>query len=276
MSDSEAGGGGAPNASEPPVVRAIEESVVVISGGTAGIGLAAARAFAAAGAPRITLLGRNVERGEAARDQVRALAPEAQVGFISADAHDHAAIVRAVGQVRAHAGRIDVLVNSAGGDSIPRLLLDTPLEEVEKVLLDTCRPAMLMTRAVLPTMREQRGGAIINVASDAAKTATPGETLIGGAMAAVVMFSRAAAIEAKRDGVRINAVTPSLVAGTAGTDRLFADPFASKLFGRAGALANLGVSTADDQAALILFLASPAAARLTGQAISLNGGISAA
>jgi NAD(P)-dependent dehydrogenase (short-subunit alcohol dehydrogenase family) len=91
-------------------------------------------------------------------------------------------------------------------------------------------PPLHMMHAVLPVMRAQRSGSIITVASDAAKSATPGEALIGAAMAAIVMFSRTAAIEAKRDGIRINLLTPSL--------------------------------------------AGPQSRRITGQAISVNGGIS--
>jgi 2-hydroxycyclohexanecarboxyl-CoA dehydrogenase len=90
------------------------------------------------------------------------------------------------------------------------------------------------------------------------------------------MFSRTVAMEAKRDGIRVNAITPSLVEGTGVSERLFQDEFSSRLFGKAGSRASLGVSTPQDQAALLVFLASPAAAKLTGQAISLNGGISAA
>jgi NAD(P)-dependent dehydrogenase (short-subunit alcohol dehydrogenase family) len=125
-------------------------------------------------------------------------------------------------------------------------------------------------------MREQRGGCIINIASDAAKVATPGESLVGAAMAAIVMFTRTVAMEAKRDGVRVNAITPSLVDGTGVTELLFGDEFSGRLFSKARKLAHLGVSQPDEQAALMLYLASPQAAKLTGQAISLNGGISAA
>jgi NAD(P)-dependent dehydrogenase (short-subunit alcohol dehydrogenase family) len=95
-------------------------------------------------------------------------------------------------------------------------------------------------------------------------------------MAAIVMFSRTAAIEAKRNGVRVNAVTPSLVAGTPTAERVLADGFSKKLFESAAKQAHLGVAEPDDLAALIVFLGGPASARLTGQAISVNGGISAA
>ena len=133
-----------------------------------------------------------------------------------------------------------------------------------------------MMHAVLPGMREQGGGAIVNVASDAAKVATPGETLIGAAMAAIVMFSRAAALEAKRDGVRINVLTPSLIANTPGAELIFGDPFSARMFEKAEALAHLGVAEPEDVAEAILFFAGPAARRITGQALSVNGGISAA
>jgi NAD(P)-dependent dehydrogenase (short-subunit alcohol dehydrogenase family) len=131
-----------------------------------------------------------------------------------------------------------------------------------------------MMHAVLPAMRAQGGGSIITVASDAAKFATPGETLIGASMAAIVMFCRAAALEAKREGVRINVLTPSLIANTPGAALIESDPFSAKMFEKAAALAHLGVAEPEDLAAMALFLASPAARRITGQAISINGGIS--
>jgi NAD(P)-dependent dehydrogenase (short-subunit alcohol dehydrogenase family) len=144
------------------------------------------------------------------------------------------------------------------------------------MLTQLALPSMHMAGAVLPGMRTRHSGVIVNVASDAAKTATPGEAVIGAAKAAIVMFTRTIAIEEKRYGIRANALTPSLVSGTASTERITADGFSGKLFARAAQQAQLGVPTADDIAALAVFLCSPAAARLTGQAISVNGGISAA
>ena len=115
---------------------------------------------------------------------------------------------------------------------------------------------------------------IINVASDAGKLSTPGETVIGAAMAGIVMFSRALANEAKRSGIRVNVLTPSIIRGTPLYDDLMEHPFASKLFTKAEKMASLGVVEADELAQLAVFLASPAAAKLSGQAISMNGGIS--
>ncbi len=93
-------------------------------------------------------------------------------------------------------------------------------------------------------------------------------------MAAIVMFSRTAALEAKRDGIRINLLTPSLIANTPGASLIAADPFAGKMFEKAATLAHLGVADATDLAEAALFLAGPQSHRITGQAISVNGGIS--
>jgi NAD(P)-dependent dehydrogenase (short-subunit alcohol dehydrogenase family) len=99
---------------------------------------------------------------------------------------------------------------------------------------------------------------------------------MGAALSGIAMFTRALALEGKRSGIRANCVTPSIVRGTPLYDRLMAAPFTGRLFAKAEAQAHLGVVTPADIAPLIVFLASPAAAKLTGQAISVNGGISAA
>ena len=157
----------------------------------------------------------------------------------------------------------------------PDLFHRTPIETIPDTLTGITLPSMLMTAAVLPAMRERRGGVIVNIASDAGKVATPGEAVIGAAMAAIIMFSRAVAMEAKRDGVRVNVLTPSLVSGTETSDGILKEGFSAKLFAKAASMASLGVVEPCDVAAMIVFLASPAARRLTGQAISVNGGISA-
>jgi NAD(P)-dependent dehydrogenase (short-subunit alcohol dehydrogenase family) len=257
------------------VVKELRDSGVAISGGTAGIGLASARAFLAAGVPRLVIIGRSPERGARALEQLGT--SSAQIHFVSADCRDPASAQAAVDQAEELLGGIDIMVNSTASDVVPEVLTRIPPHEVEAGLVKQAVPAMLMTRLVLPLMAQRTGGAIVNVSSDAAKTATPGEAVIGAASAAIKMFTQTVALEAKRYGIRVNAITPSLVSGTEGTDRITAgEGFSAKLFAKVATMADLGVTTADDQAQLIVFLCSPAAARITGQAVSANGGISAA
>lgn len=256
--------------------KALVDCGVVITGGTSGVGLATALQFADAGTRRIALVGRNPERGENALAAVLARAPGAQIRFISADANDFSQARAACEEARDALGGIDVLINSTAASYVPQLLFKIAPEEIPAILLQQVLAPMLMSRIVLPWMQQQKTGAIINIASDAAKVPTPGETIIGAAMAAIVTFTRTLAIEAKRDGIRANVLTPSLIGGTPVYDRVMTDPFSAKLFANAAKLAHLGVAEPDDLAALIVFLASPAAAKLTGQAISVNGGISAA
>lgn len=258
-----------------PLVRAYEDAGVVIAGGTSGVGLASAHGFAAAGVRRFVLLGRDPGRGDAARAAVVDRCPGAEVRFLPVDAQDASAVTAAIATAHQALGTIDVLVNSTTGAYQPELLHRTPQADIVPILLGQALPPMLLTHAVLPIMQAQGGGSIVNIASDAAKVPTPGESVLGGAMAAIVMFSKVAAIEGKRQGVRVNAVTPSLIAGTATAARVLADGFSRKLFEKAAAQAHLGVAEAEDLAALVVFLGGPAAAKLTGQAISVNGGISA-
>lgn len=257
------------------LVRGYDDSVVVIAGGTSGVGLATALAFTDAGVRRLALLGRNAERGAAARRAVLAHCPAAQVEFVPADAQSIADVQRAVEVVVDAFGTVDVLVSSVTAEYLPELLFRTPIEDLAGILIRQALPPMLLTRAFLPVMQQQEGGSIVLIASDAAKTATPGESVLGGAMAAIVTFARVVALEAKRNGIRVNAVTPSLIANTPTGDRALSAGFSRKLFEKAAAQAHLGVAEPEDLASLIVFLGGPGAARLTGQAISVNGGISA-
>jgi 2-hydroxycyclohexanecarboxyl-CoA dehydrogenase len=259
-----------------PLIRSYAESAVVIAGGTSGVGLASAHRFLDAGVRRLAVLARNEERGRHAREQLEKHCPEAQVEFIAVDATDVPQVDAAIQRARVALGTVDVLVSSVTTSYRPQLLHRIPPEEIAGVLLGQALPPMLLTRAVLPLMREQGGGSIVTIASDAAKVATPGESVLGAAMAAIVMFTRVTAIEAKRNGIRVNAVTPSLIAGTPTAENVLRDGFSRKLFEKAAEQAHLGVAEPDDLAALIVFLGGPGSSRLTGQAISVNGGISAA
>jgi NAD(P)-dependent dehydrogenase (short-subunit alcohol dehydrogenase family) len=259
---------------ELPAPKELNDSGALIVGGTAGIGLATARQLAAAGVPRFVLAGRNAHRGEEAKKLVEEYG--AEVTFVQGDASDPGSAKAIAQEAESALGGIDILMCSTAADVRPELFADIPTADIARIFTQLALPSMHMASEVLPMMRQRRRGVIVNLASDAGKTATPGESIIGAAKAGIIMFTRTIAIEAKRDGIRANVLTPSLVLETASTERITSDGFSAKLFAKAAQQAHLGVPVADDIGALAVFLCSPAAARLTGQAISVNGGISAA
>lgn len=255
--------------------KPLNECGVVVLGGTAGVGLETAMQFAEQGA-RVLLLGRNDDRGAAACARVRERVAGADVGFVKVDATHAAEATRAEAECRKRLGAIDVLVCTTGPSAPPRLMHNIAIDDVAQRIEEIMLPPVHMVHATLPAMRAQRSGAIVVVASDAGKIPTPGETMVGAAMGAILIYCKTAALECKREQVRINLLTPSLIAGTPGAELIFNETFSAKMFEKASAMAHLGVADAADQAAMILYLASPAAKRMTGQAISINGGISVA
>lgn len=257
-------------------VPALSDCAVVLTGGTSGVGLASAHHFAAAGVTRLALLGRNSERGAAAVESLHEAHPKAAVHFVAVDANDPAQAVRAVTTAHDLLDGLDVLVNSTAATYMPDLFKNTPIETMGDALIQQALAPILMSRAALPFLVAQQSGVILNIASDAAKVPTPGECVVGAAMAAIVMFSRTLAVEAKRDGIRVNAITPSLIQGTITGEHAMSGGFSRKLFDKALQQAHLGPTEVDDLAELIVFLAGPGAAKITGQVISVNGGISVA
>lgn len=248
----------------------------LVFGGTGGIGYACVRAFAQAGVSNVMLVGRNADRAASA---VAALQAEFNCTRFAAVAGDAATVNGAQAGVNACVeafGVIDILLCTAGGDPMPGIFHTLPIETLTEHVSGSLMPPLLCARAALPHMMPRGKGVILTMASDAGKVATPGEVAIGAAMSGVMMFTRALANEVKRSGIRVNCISPSIVRNTSLYDTLMADPFASKLFGKAEKMAVLGVVEPEDLAALAAYLASPAAAKLSGQVVSLNGGISMA
>ena len=259
---------------QPLHVPTIEGGRALIVGGTSGVGYAAAEALAELGLGSVVLVGRDAQRGAESVCMYAGQGIAAE--FIPADATVAGEATRVVSRCE-EGGAIDFVINSTVPTTIPiDLVHRTDIDTFATTLTQFALPPLHVTRAVLPFMRERRGGAIVNVASDAAKVPTPGESVIGAAMAGIVMFSRVTALEARRDGVRVNAVTPALIADTPTTDRVTAGGFSASLFGKAAKAAALGVASARDVADAAVFLCDARSARTTGQVISVNGGISVA
>ncbi len=254
-------------------VTAFSEASAFVLGGTSGIGLAVAHTLQERGVPRIMLAARNHERGSAA---VAALNGPADIRFVSCDATNPDSVLAAVATAEEIFGGLDIAVCATTAETMLGLVGKLQMRDLELGLTRIALPPLYLSKAVQARMTERGGGAIICIASDAAKVPTPGEAVIGAAMAAISMFSRTLAMEVKRAGIRVNVITPSLVTGTGTEVKIRANEFASRIFGKAAEKANLGVPSAAEVAELVAYLASPAAARMTGQVISLNGGISAA
>lgn len=250
--------------------------VALVTASTSGIGLATAAAFAAAGAKAVILNGRNAERGALAVAHVRQAAPDADLSFLAGDLTGLDAAGAVVQGVLDRHGRIDALVHCGGAQVPPDLFARTDPADY-RALIDGYFTAILnCCHWVVPSMVERGQGTITVVASDAGKIATPGEAVIGALKAAAIMFVRTLALEVGRNGVRVNCLSPSLVAETRSYERIMSGPFSAKVFEKAIRKARLGLPTPADIAPMAVFLASPQASKITGQAISINGGISAA
>ncbi|MEQ8368781.1 MAG: SDR family oxidoreductase [Roseicyclus sp.] len=255
----------------------IEDARILISGGTAGVGLACARKFDSPGASKVAINRRIVERGEQARATLSAEFSGCDFHFLAADAGKTEEAIALGQEADGAMGGVDVLVNTTvSADPYPTLFHKIDIGDLEGMVMTQIMPHLLLSRVVMDGMRRQEGGVIVNIASDAGKVPTPGETVIGGLMAAIMMFTRTLAMATKRLGIRVNCVTPFIIRVTLTCDKVMPNGFSGKLFAKAVQMAQLGVATPDIMAKLITFLASRAAAKMTGQTISLNGGISVA
>jgi NAD(P)-dependent dehydrogenase (short-subunit alcohol dehydrogenase family) len=248
----------------------------IITGGAGLIGFETALQLARSGAS-VVLNGRDAARCEAAAERLRQEVPSARVEAIAIDVSDYANCLELVSRSEAAFGRVDFLIHCALS---PIRGLSGPFETTDPALYTAlmqqaiCAP-MYLVRAVLPVMRRAGGGAIIAFPSDAGKVAAPNQTMVGATRAAVMMFIRSLALEASADNIRCNCIAPSYVDTPALRDAMQSGPHAKRI-SKAVARARLGLPTPQELAALALFLCSPAAKHITGQVISVNGGLHAA
>ncbi|GAA4617111.1 SDR family NAD(P)-dependent oxidoreductase [Saccharopolyspora hordei] len=241
----------------------LEDKIAIVTGAGQGIGEAIATKLAAEGA---TVAVTDV-------DEAAATAVAESVGGVGirADVTDRESVDAMVAQVVERFGRIDVLVNNAGWDK-GEAFLDSEPETWDRVVQINLYGVFNTSKAVLPIMAEQRSGRVVNLGSDAGRVGSSGEAVYSAAKGGVIAFSKAMAREMARSQVAVNCVCP----GPTDT-ALFASMGGEKLreaLKKAIPFRRLGQPA--DVAAAVAFLASDEAAFVTGQTVSVSGGLTMA
>jgi short-subunit dehydrogenase len=192
------------------------ERVVIVTGASGGLGLAIAKAFAAAGA-RVAMVARNVPQLQAQAANLRA-ATRAEVEALACDVTDAAQVTVLIGQVVARFGRIDILVNNAGQGMIAPFEF-VQLPDAEALFDVVFWGALRCTQAVLPYMQQQHQGQIVNVASVGGLRGVPNIGIYSAAKSALIAFSDSLRIEAQDCGISVTVVCPGRITGTQFFDR---------------------------------------------------------
>jgi 2-hydroxycyclohexanecarboxyl-CoA dehydrogenase len=248
-------------------MKRFADKVAIVTGGASGIGRAAARRLAEEGAA-VMIADLNAH---GAAEVVAAITEGGGHALAQeVDVTDAPAVKRMTERANQVFGRVDILVSNAGWDRAGPFA-DTDEELWDRVIAINYRGHLATCHAVLPYMQEQGGGKIVTVASDAGRVGSSGEVVYSGAKGAVIAFTKGLAREVARHGINVNCVAPGLVdtpllAGIAeGHEKLIEAIVRSIPLRRTG--------LPDEIAAAICFFASPDAAYITGQTLSVNGGL---
>ncbi|MEW4563340.1 glucose 1-dehydrogenase [Bremerella sp. JC770] len=244
-----------------------QDKVVLITGGTSGIGEASAILFAEQGA-KVVVAGRRTELGEAVVDRIKSAGGEAV--FVKTDVTSEEDVQNLVHQTVAKYGRVDVAFNNAGVEATG-MLTDFSTDEYRKVFDINVLGVFLSMKHEIPQMLKQGGGVIINTSSIVGHVGMPGASIYIASKHAVEGATKTAALEYAQQGIRINAVAPG---GTA-TDMI--DRFAGKEGAEnREALAQQHpmnrLATSQEIAHAVAYLASDAAAFTTGVSLPVDGG----
>ncbi len=249
----------------------LADKVAIVTGGGTGIGAAIAATFAREGA-RVTITGRRKEILGEIVDEIAAAGGHALA--VPGSVTDEADVQHAVQATLATFGRVDVLVNNAGS-----FLHAGPLHETADEIWDGVMDVFLkgvfrFSRAVIPHMRRQGGGSIVNIGSVLGLKASPSFPVhpYAAAKAGVAMLTKTIAVHYAKDGIRCNCVAPALTE-TPLTEARLEDAAARATMEAQYPLGRLG--RPDDVAQAVLYLASDDAAWTTGTVLTVDGGIMA-
>jgi len=246
---------------------------VIVTGGGGGIGGATCRRFAAEGA-KVAVFDLNLDAAESVAAAIRA--ENGQARAFACDIADRATVDAAVAAAIEAFGPIDVLVNNAGWDVFKPFTKTVP-DEWSKLIAINLTGALHMHHAVLPGMIARRAGRIVNIASDAARVGSSGEAVYAACKGGLVAFSKTIAREHARHGINVNVVCPGP------TDTALFDGYKQgagnpekllEAFTRSIPLGRIGQP--DDLPGAILYFASDDARYVTGQVLSISGGLTMA
>jgi 2-hydroxycyclohexanecarboxyl-CoA dehydrogenase len=245
----------------------LDGQVAVVTGGGGGIGGAIATALAAAGAG-VALWDLDGGRAKEVADSLRGRAAGVEVDITS-----RPSVQRALEITGEWLGAVDVLVNNAGVDKIEPFL-DSEEATWERLVAVNYLGTVRCCHVILPGMVERGHGRIINIASDAGRVGSSGEVVYSGTKGGIIAFSKALAREVASKGITVNVVSPGP------TDTALLDQVAEanqKLYdGLARAVPMRRIAEPNDIAPAVVFLASEGAGYITGQTLSVSGGLTMA
>ncbi len=252
-------------------VKGLKGKVVVVTGGAGGIGSATSLRFAEEGA-RVVVADIGAEAAERVVESIRSAGGDATP--LAVDLVDYDATAAAVAKIEAEFGPVDVLVNNVGWDLFVPFLKSEP-DFWSKIIDINLRAVLNITRPVVASM-VARGvaGRVVSIGSDAGRVGSSGESVYAACKAGVIAFSKTLAREHARNGITFNVVCPGVTETAMLENFMEAAGNKEKLrtaFTRAVPLGRLG--RPEDLPGAILFLASDDAAFITGQVISVSGGL---
>ncbi len=249
----------------------LDGKIAIVTGGAGGIGEALALGLGYQGAT-VVVSSRNQQAIDAVAEKISAETGSEAVA-VAADVTDEASIQALVDTVVEKFGKIDILVN-AMGMNIKRDAFDYPLEDWDKLFEVNVKGTMAACKAVGKVMRDQQGGAIVNLSSvRGIRGYTGGNSGYCATKGAVELITKALALEWAPSGIRVNALGPALVI-TPGTKHIAEDPQLAAKYAAAVPLGRIGLP--EDMVGAVVYLCSDAASFVSGQTIYVDGGLTAA